>query len=188
MLIRHLALTLGTFVLLSPPALAEAETYPLAPFRAGPVPVMLRVAALPLAVEERAGGFSLPDLSPETLDFALAEPPAGAAALRPRIAIPRDSKAAGGDVGKGLGGDTEETPPAPGSFGRSAVKVPSPFLKSQTVAPHTPDFSVDLNKTTSVGLFGEMSRTSRTDVEANLSKPEREVGAGFTLQYKFGTR
>lgn len=187
MTIRHLFLTLGTSVLLTAPVLAQVNTYPLAPFRAGPVPVMLRVTAPPLALGDNAGDFSLADLGTGTLEFDEADGPAGTAPRVPsRIASPRDRKVqtSGSPFGTG---DVEDPPPAPGSFARGAVKVPSPFLKSQVVAPHTPDVSVDLNKTTSVGVFGEMSHTSRTDVEANLSKPEREVGAGVTLQYKFGT-
>jgi hypothetical protein len=187
MTIRHLCLTLGTSVILTVPVLAQVNTYPLAPFRAGPVPVMLRVATPPLSLDERAGDFSLVDLGTEMPDFDQADGPAGAATRVPaRIASPRDPKAQTSASPFG-GGEAEEAPPAPGSFARGAVKVPSPFLKSQMVAPHTPDVSVDLNKSTSVGVFGEMSHTSRTDVEANLSKPEREVGAGVTLQYKFGT-
>jgi hypothetical protein len=82
----------------------------------------------------------------------------------------------------------EELPAPPGGFSRSALKIPSRFLKTQSVAPHaSPDVSFDLDKTTRIGLFGDINKNGRNDKEAALAKPEREKGAGLTLQYKFGS-
>lgn len=62
--------------------------------------------------------------------------------------------------------------------------------KTQNVAPHatgSPDLNVDVNGRTSVGVFGEMNRIEREDVRTSTVKQGRDVGAGVTLQYKFGS-
>jgi hypothetical protein len=87
--------------------------------------------------------------------------------------------------------DDEDDAPVsrPGSFNPGSTKIPSAFMNNKTVAPHTgsPDVSYDVNDKTTIGLFGDMKNTSRTDTRAALSKPDREIGAGFTFQYKFGS-
>jgi hypothetical protein len=196
MAIRRIFYVCGLSAMAALPALAQVDTYPLAPFRAGPVPVLIRIAAPPVAFgpsgDDADATFSLAELGTDlsNLDFS---DQSGAVPGRGRRIVPSDLTRPAAKTGQephaALTGDDDEQAPPPGGFTRGSVKIPSRFLKAQTIAPHTssPDVSIDLDKRTTLGLFGEMSRTSRTDVEANLSKPDREVGAGFTLQYKFGT-
>jgi hypothetical protein len=76
----------------------------------------------------------------------------------------------------------------PGSLGKEPVAVPGEFLKSRTVAPRTgqPDFGVDLSERTSVGVFGDVRQIAPEDIRTHGVKPTRDLGAGVTIQYKFG--
>ena len=75
----------------------------------------------------------------------------------------------------------------PGTFGRQPVKLPGAFLHKNVVAPHSaPDLKLGSDGKTTLGVFGDANRIDRTDARNSTTKPITDVGAGLTLQYKFG--
>lgn len=75
----------------------------------------------------------------------------------------------------------------PGSFGRQPVRVPGAFMRKNVVAPHSsPDLEIGKTGRTSVGVFGTVDRIEPTDARNSTSKTMQDLGAGVTLQYKFG--
>lgn len=75
----------------------------------------------------------------------------------------------------------------PGSFGREPVRVPGQFLRKKVVAPHsTPDLEIGKAGPTTLGVFGTVGKIEPTDARNSTSRTMQDVGAGLTLQYKFG--
>ncbi len=75
----------------------------------------------------------------------------------------------------------------PGSVFAEPPTVTNPFLKKQVVAPQTPDLEVDLDKRTSIGVFSEVGKpATKIDPRDSAGRATRELGAGITLQYRFG--
>jgi hypothetical protein len=170
---------------------------PAAAFRAGSLPALARAdmdgvmrASLPPRTGEAGSA-----LAYGAIDSQLVAPRATGG--RPPKASELGLQLPGGKSGGGKAAvpdddddDEDDAPTArPGSFSTSSTKIPSAFLKNRTVAPHTnsPDVSYDVNDKTTIGLFGDLNHTSRGDARSALSKPDRELGAGFTFQYKFGS-
>lgn len=177
-----------------------AEPRPVAPSltRAGPYgsPLAfapeLRAAATPLLSDYAPG---LPDPTGVGLGESgpLGRDPRGSRPLTPAtstVARLPGEVAGGGEAGEG--------PPIPGMLGRSPTQIPGvgrvlpgqegPPLKSGVVAPHVkPDFAVPVGKDTSVGLFSEVGRLELEGRNGPVpSVKARDVGAGLTLQYRFG--
>jgi len=76
----------------------------------------------------------------------------------------------------------------PGKLAPAPAPLPGPLQKSRTVAPRTgsPDLQVNVDDRTSIGVFGEAGQIQREDIRTNTVRQTRDVGAGVTLQYKFG--
>lgn len=85
--------------------------------------------------------------------------------------------------------DRDEAIPAlPGTFKRAQTPIPGVLGKPRIVAPHlAPDVAVPLGRRTTLGLFGEVGTTD-PDARNSLvqSLKAHEVGAGVSLQYRFG--
>jgi hypothetical protein len=202
MLLRHLPLTLALGLAGSLTAAAESfeAAFPKASFESAPLPAFVRVQAAKLPLNpgpwrELSGaevGSSL--AAYEAMDNLLVVP--GSAPGRARtpaalgLQLPAGKPGATKPATADEDDDDDDSPTLhPGTFNQSSTKVPSAFLKTKTIAPHTgaPDVSYDVNDKTTIGLFGDLKNTSRTDTRAAISKPDRELGAGFTFQYKFGS-
>jgi hypothetical protein len=180
----------------------QVSAYPLASFIAASLPAFVRAEAAngPPRLSPATGLLTSADLGSslaayESGDSPLVAPPAsarGRATPDPRLSN-QSGKPSAAKAGKSADDDDDDDDDAPvsrpGSFNPGSTKIPSAFLNSKTVAPHTgsPDVSYDVNDKTTIGLFGDMKNTSRTDTRAAMSKPDREIGAGFTFQYKFGS-
>ena len=83
--------------------------------------------------------------------------------------------------------EEDEPPNRPGRFGTEANKVPSRFLKRNVIAPRvTPDVELLIRDRTTIGLFGEVG-PAKPGI-ANPGWRDREVEAGLTFQYRFGTK
>jgi hypothetical protein len=135
---------------------ARRQAARIAPVSPRPVPV----AALPAA----SLVFSEPDAAVQ-LELDLADPAGG--------------------PGKGRWLTFGDQPTRPGSLAREAVD--SPFGKSGLINPHAkPDLELELSRRATLGLFGEAGRIEPTDIRNHAVKPLRELGAGVTLQYRFG--
>ena len=80
-------------------------------------------------------------------------------------------------------------PARPGTFKPGPTVIPAPptqSQKSRIVAPHTPDVEVQISKRASVGLFGEVGRVEVDRSGVLPSVKTHDVGAGLSLQYRFG--
>ncbi len=97
--------------------------------------------------------------------------------------------------------DDDDVPRKPGTISRDHVKIPdaTPNLKRArpTLGPHlTPLREFEITDRTSLGVFGQADRIeTRFGSQANASRSTtsqapsvraRDVGAGLTLQFKFG--
>jgi hypothetical protein len=201
MLIRPLLFS--AFAILSVCTL-RAETpdraFPAASFNVGEVPAFLRREAVPLSLrsstdaDPSAFGVGIVGGSLAAVEGALARAPSPELFSRdmrqPTTTLLSSATAA--DAGMPASDDDEEAddaPSRPGTLSPGLTRIPSRFLRTNTVAPHSasPDVSYKVNDKTTIGLFGDMTHTSRTDTRASLAKPERDVGAGVTFQYKFGS-
>ena len=86
----------------------------------------------------------------------------------------------------------EELPDPPGTLSTMPTRVPGLPLgknaKSGIVAPHTkPDLEMPLSRRTSIGMFGEVGQLeleTRSGIVPTVRA--KEIGAGVTLQYRFG--
>ena len=180
---------------------APFRAIPEASFRASEVPAFARPDAAPLMLRAPVAPdpaiFAGRDVGENLAGFetgALARAPSPGSTKRDlqlQAVKPVSSGDKKADSAAPADDDEEEddtNPVRPGTFTQSSTKIPSRFLRTNTVAPHTgsPDISYNVNNKTTIGLFGDMTRTSRTDTRSNLAKPERDVGAGVTIQYKFG--
>lgn len=75
----------------------------------------------------------------------------------------------------------------PGTFGHRPVRIPGPFSgRKALAAPSAPDLQMGVADKTTLGVFGDANRIERTDVRNSTTKPVTDVGAGVTLQYRFG--
>lgn len=166
----------------------------------------IAVCVSPLVAQAAAGGQDAASIAPGSAVRAL--PPARPADLPrledaqdpPRKALkPARLHGPAGAAQAGRSGDdktdAELERPAdagrldrPGSFGNQPVRVPGPFLKGKTVAPHSkrPDLELSNDGRTTVGVFGSADLMDKTDLRNSTSKSVRDVGAGLTLQYRFG--
>ena len=80
--------------------------------------------------------------------------------------------------------DPDGAKPRPGRFGQEPTEIPGQFIKGRTVAPKKPDIAVPLGRRTTIGVFQESSRP-----EPHVTAPgrgPRELGAGITLEHRFG--
>jgi hypothetical protein len=70
---------------------------------------------------------------------------------------------------------------------RDSVEVGSPFARSGLLEAHrTPDLELEVSKRATLGLFGEANTIEATDIRNSTVRNTRELGAGVTLQYRFG--
>lgn len=152
-------------------AAAKAGDVPVPP--PAPRPPNLSATALPAVPDLEFGSDGKPAqpvASPAARDLR------GGVPTKPRVTATPDP---GGPV-----------PIQPGKLDTAPTRVPGQLQKTQNIAPHangTPDIGVEVDKRTSVGVFGDMSRIEREDIRTSTVKQGRDVGAGVTLQYKFGT-
>ena len=80
-----------------------------------------------------------------------------------------------------------ERAPLPGTFRPEAAATPSPFARTQMLDQRTkPDLEVGVSERTTVGVFSEAGTIERTDIRNSTVRETRDLGAGVTLQYKFG--
>jgi hypothetical protein len=168
-------------------ARAQSPAGPASPPDAGSVPIFTRQSPVAPLGSGRAEMDRMLSVAESGIDLSQYEvfDPAPPSSKRPLALGKAQANSGASDDPGPL---DEESPAPPGGFSRSAVKIPSRFMKTQSVAAHaSPDVSFDLDKATRLGLFGDINKTSRNDKEAALAKPEREKGAGLTLQYKFGS-
>ena len=183
---RVLGVGLGAIVGASAPVMAAVET-PVATWSAGRVPVFVRAQA---AAESAAAPPTTPDRSLAGRAAAAQLP-----AFEPSVpAMQFDAEWTGSTrtaptpdlASRPTGAKTDGRPPG---YLQPSTSLPGYFLKDKTVAPHvSPDVEVGLNERTSVGMYGELTRINREDVRNNTVREGRDVGAGFTLQYKFNSR
>lgn len=175
--------------------------------RNGKVLCAVVACMLPILAQAAAGGptsssvggtlvTALPPARPADLPRSEDGPAAAPKSHKPAtLRPPRDASVAhAGRASDGTGDGELETPvdvgrpDRPGSFGNQPVRVPGPFLKGKTVAPHSkrPDLELSNDGRTTVGVFGNAELMDRTDLRNSTSKSVRDVGAGLTLQYRFG--
>ena len=70
---------------------------------------------------------------------------------------------------------------------REAAEGASPFAKQGLINPHTtPDLEVEVSKRARLGVFGEANKIEPTDIRNATTRSTRDLGAGVTLQYRFG--
>ena len=75
----------------------------------------------------------------------------------------------------------------PGAHSRESVDGASPFAKQGLINPYTtPDIEVEVSKRARIGVFGEANRIEPTDIRNSTTRSTRDLGAGVTLQYRFG--
>jgi hypothetical protein len=68
-----------------------------------------------------------------------------------------------------------------------AVQSASPFSRSGLLEAHrTPDLEIEVSKRTTLGVFGEANTIEPTDIRNSTVRATRDLGAGVTLQYRFG--
>jgi hypothetical protein len=152
------------------------------------VPIFTRHSAIAALGSQQADIGQMLSLAESGIDLSQYEIPDQAAPGSKRHFPIGNSAQANSGAADDTAPSDEEVPAPPGGFSRSAVKIPSRFLKTQSVTAHTsPDVSFEVDKTTRIGIFGDINKNGRNDKEAALAKPEREKGAGLTLQYKFGS-
>ena len=122
---------------------------------------------------------------PALLIVALAAPAVAAEPIPARAAAKRTDPAAR-RIPERAAADAAEEPDRvmPGRFGTDATEIPGQFLKGRTVEPKKPDVSVPVGKRTTIGVFQESGR-----IDPHVTAPwkqNRDLGAGFTLQHRFG--
>ena len=138
----------------------EARRHPVAPALS---------AARPLAYSPVASGVSVDRLDMSgPLDIDL--PKTTGSAGRARWVAPPDQ------------------PPRPGALSaRDPAELGSPFAKSGFLDGHrTPDLEVEVSKRATIGVFGEANTIEPTDIRSSTVRSTRDLGAGVTLQYRFG--
>jgi hypothetical protein len=70
---------------------------------------------------------------------------------------------------------------------RDPIEVTAPFAKSGLLENHpTPDLEVEVSKRARLGVFGEANKIEGTDIRNSTVRSTRDLGAGVTLQYRFG--
>ena len=75
----------------------------------------------------------------------------------------------------------------PGVHSRDSVEAASPFAKQGLINPYTtPDLEVEVSKRARIGVFGEANKIEPTDIRNSTTRSTRDLGAGVTLQYRFG--
>jgi hypothetical protein len=81
-----------------------------------------------------------------------------------------------------------EQPARPGALAsRDPAEVASPFGRSGLLDMHrTPDLELPVSKRATLGVFGEANRIEPTDIRNSTVRTTRDLGAGVTLQYRFG--
>lgn len=80
-----------------------------------------------------------------------------------------------------------DLPARPGMLGTEAPKHAGPLGRSGLLGPHaTPDFELPVTKRTTIGVFGDSNRIEPTDIRNATTRATRDLGAGVTLQYRFG--
>jgi hypothetical protein len=79
-------------------------------------------------------------------------------------------------------------PTRPGALpARDSVEAASPFAKQGLINPYTtPDLEVEVSKRARLGVFGEANKIEPTDIRNATTRSTRDLGAGVTLQYRFG--
>lgn len=127
--------------------------------------------------------------TPRSLVFVPALPPGtivGEAASRPE-ALPSGPRPT---VSKSSGARPDadaERVARPGAFRPERAAVPSPFAKTQIIDQrNNPDLEVGVADRTTLGVFSDAGTIERTDIRNSTVRPTRDLGAGVTLQYKFG--
>ena len=159
------------------PAAADAQSVP------GPKPPLKPAPPRgPVKSEAQASGAN-------PFVFVPAVPPrahAGADTSRPEPARSAQQRA----VQKGAKARSNEDidyAPLPGAFRPEPAAIPSPFAKTQIIDHRgNPDLEVGVSDRTTLGVFSDAGTIERTDIRNSTVRPTRDLGAGVTLQYKFG--
>lgn len=89
---------------------------------------------------------------------------------------------------------SDKTPPVaadavvrPGSIAAEPPTVTNPFLKSKVIAPQTPDIEIGSSGRTTLGVFSDVGKpATKIDPRDGAGRATRDLGAGVTLQYRFG--
>jgi hypothetical protein len=81
-----------------------------------------------------------------------------------------------------------EQPARPGTLpARDPAEATSPFGRSGLLEiGRTPDLELPVSKRATIGVFGEANRIEPTDIRNSTVRTTRDLGAGVTLQYRFG--
>jgi hypothetical protein len=80
-----------------------------------------------------------------------------------------------------------DQPSRPGALARDPLDAAGPFGKSGLLDLHaTPDLEIEVSKRTTLGVFGEANTIEPTDIRNSTVRATRDLGAGVTLQYRFG--
>lgn len=113
-----------------------------------------------------------------------------AGALRGRAALPLSPKASLPGRGSAFPAGADLAPP-PGTFRPEPVAIPDPtpmIEKRRALGPHlSPDAEVRMGRSMSMGVFGGVEGVDlRNSTGMIPSIRARDVGAGLTLQYRFG--
>ncbi|NNM71238.1 hypothetical protein [Enterovirga aerilata] len=177
----------------------------LSTFGAEAGPEFLRVpeprSAVPLGSFESAG-VAVFVRAHEARRHPAPAPPAGHAS---RIAVAPVAAAVQADMLAAPGQAEIDMPTATGSMGRSrwvappegaarpgalaptGTDVASPFAKPGLLGSHaTPDLELEVSKRATIGVFGEAGKIEPTDIRNATTRTTRDLGAGVTLQYRFG--
>ena len=81
-----------------------------------------------------------------------------------------------------------DQPARPGALtARDPVEVTAPFARSGLLEGHrAPDLELEVSRRATLGLFGEANKIEPTDIRNSTVRSTRDLGAGVTLQYRFG--
>ena len=67
------------------------------------------------------------------------------------------------------------------------VNTAAPFAHSGLLDAHrTPDLELEVSKRATLGVFGDAKKIEGTDIRNSTVRSTRDLGAGVTLQYRFG--
>jgi hypothetical protein len=81
-----------------------------------------------------------------------------------------------------------DQPARPGALApHDHTDVAAPFARPGLLNTHrTPDLELSVSKRATLGVFGEANTIEPTDIRNSTVRTTRDLGAGVTLQYRFG--
>lgn len=168
-------------------ALAEGGTTP--PAAAAPTGSFERagLAVFVRAHEARRNGIGLAPTASGLLASASVAAPAGFQGTGPDAAANLDVPHATGSAAERRWVGPSELPARPGMLGTDAPRPAGPLGRTGLLGTRAaPDLELPVTRRTTIGVFGDAHRIEPTDIRNATTRATRDLGAGVTLQYRFG--